>query len=411
MAGTGFYYLHPLLAGPIEEWRGHLDRIAAMGFGAVIIAPLFRPGASGDLFLTADHDRLDLRLGTGDAVEALARWAQAAVSRGLRPMLDLVVDRVAAEATENGAEAWYGSDTGDEPPDPRRTPREPGVARLQADDDIDGFIAAWSGRLAMWADAGIVGFRCVWPHRVPPPFWRQVIGAMKERPGATDFIAWTPGLDDAAAAALAACGFDRAACCTAAWDYRSGAFVEAIDGLAPVAPAIAVAEIPFDHRLSRGFADSGRARRAAARAIGFGAAWSAGWLMPMGLEYGATRTMDSARDRPDDFARLVAGAPFDLTADIAAANARGAAEAVGCALGTVRTLSPPGGPAAALLLGGTGPGAKQRLLLINPSLDEPVSVAVAPLLTASGLGGAVLDDGSGSPPVGPDGTIVVAPGG
>ena len=102
MAGTGFYYLHPLLAGPIEEWRGHLDRIAAMGFGAVIIAPLFRPGASGDLFLTADHDRLDPRLGTGDAVEALARWAQAAVSRGLRPMLDLVVDRVAAEATENG---------------------------------------------------------------------------------------------------------------------------------------------------------------------------------------------------------------------------------------------------------------------------------------------------------------------
>src|SRR5262249_34561470 len=343
MAGTGFYYLHPLLAGPIEEWRGHLDRIAVMGFGAVIIAPLFRPGASGDLFLTADHNRLDPRLGTGDAVEALARWGQAAVSRGLRPMLDLVVDRVAAGAAENGAGAWYGSDTDDEPPDPRRAPREPGVARLQSHGDIDGFVAAWSGRLAMWADAGIVGFRCVWPHRVPPPFWRQVIGAMKERPGTTDFIAWTLGLDDAAAAALAACGFDRAACCTAAWDYRSGAFVEAIDALAPVAPAIAVAEIPFDHRLSRGFADSGRARRAAARAIGFGAAWSSGWLMPMGFEYGATRTMDPARDRPDDFASLVAGAPFDLTADIAAANARGgAAEAVGCALGTVRTLSPPG---------------------------------------------------------------------
>src|SRR5215469_13002938 len=393
MAGTGFYYLHPLLGGPIEEWRGHLDRIAAMGFGAVIIAPPFRPGASGDLFLTATHDRLDPRLGTGDAVEALARWAQAAVSRGLRPMMDLVVDRVAAEATGNGAGAWYGSDTGDEPPDPRRAPREPGVARVQAHGDIDGFVAAWSGRLAIWADAGIAGFRCVWAHRVPPPFWRQVLGAMKERPGATDFIAWTPGLDDAAAA-LAECGFDHTACCTAAWDYRSGAFVDAIDGLARVAPAIAVVEAPFDRRLSGGFADSGRARRAAARAIEFGAAWSAGWLMPMGFEYGATRTMDPARDCPDDFARLVAGAPFDLTADITAANAGGAAEAVGCGLGTVRTLSPPGAPAAALLLGGTGPGAKQRLLLINPSLDDPVSVAVAPLLTASGLGGAVFDDGS-----------------
>ena len=257
--------------------------------------------------------------------------------------------------------------------------------------------------------AGIVGFRCLWPHRAPPPFWRRVIGAMKERPGTADFIGWTLGLDDAAAAALAACGFDRAACCTGAWDYRSGAFVEAVLGLAPVVPAIAVAETPFDRRLSRGFANSGRARRAAARAIGFGAAWSAGWLMPMGFEYGATRTMDPARDRPDDFARLVVGAPFDLTADIAAANARSAAEAVGCVPRTVRSLLPPGAPAAALLLGGAGPGAKQRLLLVNPSLDEPVSVAAAPLLSASGLGGAMLDDGSGGAPVGPEGTIVVAP--
>src|SRR5262249_62120910 len=142
---------------------------------------------------------------------------------------------------------------------------------------------------------------------------RQVSGAMKKRRGTPDFIAWRPGLDEAAAAALAACGFDRAACCTAAWDYRSGAFAEAIDGLAPVAPAIAVAETPFDHRLSRGFADSGRARRAAARAIGLGAAWGAGWLMPMGFEYGATRTMGPARDPPARFAPPVPGASVDLT--------------------------------------------------------------------------------------------------
>jgi starch synthase (maltosyl-transferring) len=410
MAGTALYYLHPLLAGPIVQWSGHLDRIAAMGFGAVMIAPPFRPGASGNLFLTADHDRLDPRLGTGDAVAALARWAQAALSRGLRPMLDLVVDRVAAEATGNGPAVWYGSDAGDEPPDPRRAPREPGVARLQADGDIDGLAAAWSERLAMWVDAGIVGFRCLRPHRVPPPFWRHVIGATKERSGTADFIGWTLGLDDGAAAALAACGFDRAACCIGTWDYRSAGFVEAVDGLTPVAPAIVVSETPFDRRLGRGFADTGRARRAAARAIGFGAAWTAGWLMPMGFEYGATRAMDPARDGPDDFARLVAGAPFDLTADIAAANARSAAGVAGTAPGAVRSLSLPGAPAAALLLDDGGPGAKQRLLLVNPSLDEPVSVAAAPLLTTSGLGGALLDDGSGAPPVGPEGTIGVAPG-
>ena len=310
-------------------------------------------GCLGDLFLTADHDRLDPRLGTGDAVEALARWAQAAASRGFRPMIDLVVDRVAAEATGNDALTWYRSDTDDEPPDPRRAPQEPGVARLQADGDIDGLVAAWSERLAKWADAGIVGFRCLRPDRVPPPFWRRVIAAI-ETPGVADFIAWTPGLDDAAAAALAKCGFDRAACGTGAWDYRSGLICRGRRRSGLDCAGDRVPEAPFDHRLSNGFTDSGRARRAAARAIRFGAAWSAGWLMPMGFEYGATRMMDPARDRPDDFAHLVAGAPFDLTAHIAAANARCAAEADGCAPLTVRSLSPPGA-AAVLLLDGERP--------------------------------------------------------
>ena len=78
MSTTSFYYLHPLLAGTIDMWPEHLDRIAAMRFDAVAIAPPFLPGASGDLFLTANHDRLDPRLGTGDAAAFLARLAQEA---------------------------------------------------------------------------------------------------------------------------------------------------------------------------------------------------------------------------------------------------------------------------------------------------------------------------------------------
>ena len=91
MFGTRFYYLHPLLAGPIDTWTNHLDRIAAMSFDAVIIAPPFMPGRSGDLFLTADHDRLDPRLGMGEAIAALARLADEARDRQLRLFLDIVV--------------------------------------------------------------------------------------------------------------------------------------------------------------------------------------------------------------------------------------------------------------------------------------------------------------------------------
>src|SRR5450631_1871369 len=91
MSGTRFYYLHPLLAGPIDRWPDHLDRAAAMGFDAVVTAPPFLPGPIGNLFLSADHDRLDPRLGGGDALTALKRLAEAAVRRGLRPILDVVI--------------------------------------------------------------------------------------------------------------------------------------------------------------------------------------------------------------------------------------------------------------------------------------------------------------------------------
>ena len=98
MSKTCIYYLHPLLAGKIDMWGGQFDRIAAMGFDTVGIAPPFLSGASGDLFRIGDHERLDPRLGAGDAGLALARLAEEAGSRRLGLTLDVVVDQVAAEA-------------------------------------------------------------------------------------------------------------------------------------------------------------------------------------------------------------------------------------------------------------------------------------------------------------------------
>ena len=95
MPATRLYYLHPLLAGPVDAWARQLERAAAMRFDTVAVAPVFAAGRAGDLFLTADHDRLDRRFGTGDAVAALARFAEDCRRRRLLPMLDLVVERVA----------------------------------------------------------------------------------------------------------------------------------------------------------------------------------------------------------------------------------------------------------------------------------------------------------------------------
>ena len=411
MSATRLYYLHPLLAGPFETWPRHLDRVAAMRFDAVAIAPPFATGRAGDLFLTADHDRLDERLGGGGAPDALRRFAEECRSRALRPMLDIVVDRVAVEHATNGLSAWYHSDASDELPDPRRAPQLPGVARLSIDDAVaSGAVGWWAEQFCTWVDAGISDFRCLRPHRVPAEFWRDLIAGLRGRHPQVRFLASTLGIEPAEADRLKACGFDLVASCARDWDYRDADFADAVDHLAHIAPVIALPEAPFERRLTRAFRDTGQAKRAARRAIAFATSYGAGWMMPMGFEYGATRDMDAARDRPEDFERLVDEAPFDLSADIAAANAQDGNGKDGAA--SVRSLSPPEAPAAALLVSGRANGAAGHaplLVLANASLDHPVRVPLAPLLTVSGLDGALLDDDAGAQSAGPDGAITVGP--
>jgi starch synthase (maltosyl-transferring) len=410
MTAARFYYLHPLLAGPIDTWVRQLDRIAAMRFDAVAIAPPFAAGRSGDLFLTADHARLDERLGGKEAVVQLSRFAKECRDRQLSPMLDLVVDRVAIEHAD-GLSSWYRGDAPDELPDPRRPSQLPGVAHLLTDGEWVGAVDWWRKQIAQWVDAGINHFRCLHPYLVPGELWRQLITAVRRQHSRVRFIASTAGLESAESEALAGCGFDLMETCSRGWDFRSGDFPETVEHLARLAPVLALPEAPFGRRFSRSFRDTGRAERAAKRAATFTMSYGSGWVIPMGFEFGATRQMDAARDRPDDFIRLVADAPFDLSGEIAAANLRCASSSEDGAT-TVRNLSPPDAPAAALLVSSLVDGSgicRTRLVLANASLDDPVRVPLAPLLTASGLAGVATDDDPAEKLAGPDDTFTLAP--
>ena len=413
MSGNRFYYLHPLLAGPIDAWARQLDRAAGMSFDAVAIAPPFVAGKSGNLFVTADHDRLDPRIGGGDAVAALARLAQQCRERRLRLVLDLVIDRIAAEQVDgDGWTRWYRAESNDELPDPRRPPHQPGVAMLRGDEDFSGLAEWWGERLIEWAEAGVAGFRCLRPRQAPAELWSALIAIVRRRRADAFFMAAMPGLADGETDGLTACGFDLVTGCSRGWNYRDQGFAEAADRLAHVAPLVAMPEAPFEPRLGRMFTDAGQARRAARRALDFATACGAGWLMPMGFEYGAARDMDAARDRPEDFAHLASHAPFDLAEDVAAANMRLASRNGERAATWVRSLSPPDAPAAAVLLGDGVTGAaagRPWLVLANASLDDPARMPLAPLLAASGLAGVLFDDENDAP-AGPDDTIILDPG-
>jgi len=410
-AGTRLYYLHSLLAGRVEEWGGHLDRCAGLGFDAVVIPPPFAVGKSGNLFMVRDHDGVDRRVGDRDPVALLARYAAAARSRGLLPVLDMVVDQVAAERSEASPLArWYPVEDDDEPPDPRRAPWQRGAALLRADDDPAGFAAWWAARLGSWIDAGIGGFRCLRPHRVPRVLWQAITGAVRDGYGDIRFLAWTAGIEPDEADGLAECGFDLLACSSRDWDYRTRLLPNTAERLAAIAPLVTAPEVPFGRRLAIDFVDTGAARLAGRRALEFAASYGAAWLMPIGFEFGAARALDPARDRPEDFARIVADAPFDLGPDIAAANSRHADPSWPRDAGPARLLSPPLAPAAAMVRGGGGDGivARPRLIVVNSRLDEPVRVMVSPLLVAGDFGGAVLIDGGAR--LGPEASLMVAPG-
>ena len=106
------YHLHPLVAGDLSDWPAHFARCRAMGFDTICVAPPFLPGASGDIFATADHETLHPALGwPGTADAGIARITREAAEHGLRVWLDLAIDQVAIDAPiRRREEQWFAPD-------------------------------------------------------------------------------------------------------------------------------------------------------------------------------------------------------------------------------------------------------------------------------------------------------------
>ncbi len=365
--GARVYYLHPLLAGPIEDWSHHFARCAGMGFSHVLLAPPFQPGRTGNIFLTRDHHRLHPLLGGGDALQALANAVRLAKDHGLGLMLDLVVDRVADDSPLAGGAV-------DTLPDPRLPAAHRGAALL---DLHNGTIDRWHRLIGEWMEAGIEGFRCDATDRVPRQFWQEIIRATHKRSSGTIFIAWNPS------ATLADCGFSLAACSSWAWDYRADWLGSDLRRTAAVGDILAMPELPFGRRVD----SEAMARRSLSLATCLGAAW----LMPMGFEHGAHLPLDPCRVEP---VRPTA----DLSAAVRAANRRHAT------LGgrpTPELVSAPGAPVAlfrrgvgiviaanaaldrvAALPDNTGELAPGDVEVLN-TLVEPPILSAAPAVEAS----------------------------
>ncbi len=384
----GICYVHPLQLGRLDRWDGVLDRIAALGFDHVLMAPPFAVSDGGNVFATRDHAQLHAALGGGPADAALATLASACRQRGLTLLLDLVIDRLATDAPLRADHPdWFSShaENGDAL-DPRLPPSHLEVACFRHHDPryADAILAWWTQQLRAWAALGIGGFRCEAPARLPAQRWRTLIADVRKdadtSDAATRFLAWTPGMDAAAVEALAGMGFDATFSSLRWWDFRAGWMVEEHARLAAVAPPIATVEAPFGTRYGQAFGDAMVRERAYRRLLHVADTLDAGWLMPLGFERGALLPMLAERGDPSDQHWIDAHAAFDLSDAVRDVNAtiRAAREANTIAPhAELRMLTGPDAPATALLRA-DGPDLRASdaatLVVINPDLHMGVSV-------------------------------------
>ena len=151
--GPRIYFLHPLLAGPLEAWGPHLERIVRLGFSHVLIAPPFAAAEDGNLYVTADPDMLDPRIAPAtQAHDGIARIAEACRSHGLSLLVDVVLDRIAADsAPARTRPDLFCASVPRDTLDPRRI-TEAGIASACA--ASPDFSVWWAARLTSLAPRG-----------------------------------------------------------------------------------------------------------------------------------------------------------------------------------------------------------------------------------------------------------------
>ena len=320
MHGAKIYYVH--LGVPLSDWEPHLRRAADLGFNCICVSPPFLPHASGNVFLTDDFEFAHPVLGgTKSADELVAEIASRCGAFGLRLLLDIQIDRVAAGgAMARSAPRWFGEAPIPDRIDPRQPKDTADAAYARFDDPHAAreLSAWWIDRLVRLARAGAAGFRLIGLDRVAAAALGRIIGAVREEAPQCGFFGWTPGVPWAQLAGLRDAGFDRVFASTAWWDGRASWLTQEYDLLRAIAPVLGVVEAPFGERLA---ARPGTTAASYRRALRTAAAIGRGFLMPMGFEFASRHALHPSASTPDDLSAAQVAAERDLTADIQAANA------------------------------------------------------------------------------------------
>jgi starch synthase (maltosyl-transferring) len=388
------YYFHPLLAGPLAAWQGHLRRAQEMGFDSILMAPIFASGTAGDLFLAADHEHPHTAIaGSVPADQFLSGVEQMCREHELSLYVDVVLGRLAPDAAvvTSAPHRFRSEAPSAERVDPRGSHAEPHAAYWRFDDPTVAEYAAdwWIERLCRLAGAGLAGFGCRDPHLVPAPIWQKIISSVRERLPQCRFLAWTPGLTWPQILALRTIGFDAAFSSSAWWDGRAPWLLEEYDLLRQIGAVIGAPEAPFGPRLARSLQTPTGQPHAHQHMLMRAVATGDGLLVPAGFEFASERDMSRRANLGEEESGSPQPCACTVVTAIKEANALARRLAELNVTGTMRMLSSPGRQMTALLRS-DAPDVRQTktgvVVAINPDLRQPApfGLSLTPLPTAAG---------------------------
>jgi starch synthase (maltosyl-transferring) len=363
------YNLFPLLAGPVADWRPHLERAAAMGFDWIFVNPIQKLGRSGSLYSIADYLQINPALvkprgrkSPQDQVRAMTAEAR---GLGLRLMIDLVINHCAVDSPlVKDHPDWFERD-GKNVANPFCVEADGNkvVWRDLAQLDHRGARSA-EGLLRYCGDVvehlvglGFTAFRCDAAYQIPGDFWRRLIGRIRAAHPEAIFVAETLGCSPEQTRDTASAGFDWIFNSSKWWDYESPWLLEQHELTRQIAPSIG---FPESHDTPRLFAETNGNPEVQKQRYLFTALFSAGVMMPIGYELGFRKRLDVVRTSPRDWEQT----DLDLSAYIRRVNAVKDAYPVFQEDGLVQYLHHPN-PAVLVLWKGSVRTRNQALLILN----------------------------------------------
>jgi starch synthase (maltosyl-transferring) len=379
------YNLFPPLVGAIPRWEEHLDRIAAMGFSWIYLNPIHTPGLSGSLYAVKDYFSLNPLFypeSGGDPQAALAHFLKEARGRGLRVMLDLVINHTAIDSplTEQHPE-WYAKDEAGQikhpgaidPADARQVTVWGDLAELEywPPPDPEGLLHFWDQVLSHYLRLGFMGFRADAAYKIPGWFWVRLINEARGLVPEVEFFAETLGCRLDQCAQLSSSGFDFLYNSSKWWDFRADWCLEQYEQFRRLAPSVS---FPETHDTERLAAESGGDPAIARLRYLFAAYFSAGLMIPVGFEFGFRKKLHVVQTRPRDWETPA----YDLTDFITQTNHMKLACPVLLEEGPQVRLSPPGEPVVLLLKSrDRGPGRVLAVINATPEAQAAKLMGLA----------------------------------